>query len=52
MRMKPVVYAPVPEFDQMTQYVVQVEPVDMGDYIYVGNEVRQMEISEEPGMPD
>jgi hypothetical protein len=50
--MKPIVYAPVPEFDQLTQYVIQLPPVDMGDHIYVGNEVRQMEIEEEPGMPE
>ncbi len=50
--MKPAVYAPVPEFDQETQYVIQLSPVDMGDHIFVGNEVRQMEIDEEPGMPE
>jgi hypothetical protein len=33
---KPVVYAPIPEFDQLTQYVAQIEPVDMGDYYFVG----------------
>lgn len=50
--MKPIVYAPVPDFDQWTQYVVQTEPVDMGDYIYVGNEVRAVEIDEEPEQPE
>ena len=36
---KPYVYAPIPEFDQMTQFVRQGEPVDMGDHYFVGVEV-------------
>ena len=34
--MKPIICAPIPEFDQATQAVFQAEPVDMGDHIYVG----------------
>lgn len=37
---KPYVYAPILEFDQMTQYVTQIQPVDMGDHYFVGIEVR------------
>jgi len=37
---KPMVYAPIPNFDQFTQYVSQMVPVDMGDYVFVGIEVR------------
>ena len=37
---KPLVYADVPDFDQETQYVVQGEPVDRGDDIYFGVEVK------------
>lgn len=33
---KPYVYAPIIEFDQMTQYITQIEPVDMGDHYFVG----------------
>lgn len=36
---KPYVYAPMPEFDQFTQYVSQMVPVDMGDHYFVGIEV-------------
>ena len=36
---KTYVYAPIPEFDQMTQYVAQMEPVDMGDHYFVGIEI-------------
>ena len=36
---KPYVYAPIPEFDQGTQYVSQMVPVDMGDHYFVGIEV-------------
>lgn len=39
---KPVIYAEIPEFDQLTQAVFQTEPVDMGDHIFVGNEVRDL----------
>ena len=41
---KPIVYEEIPEFNQETQYVIQKEPVDMGDYLYVGLEVKDMEI--------
>ena len=34
--MKPILYAPIPEFDQATQAVFQAEPVDMGDHIFAG----------------
>ena len=44
---KPVVYEAVPLFDQETQYVVQSPPVDAGDYIYMGVEVREMEQDDE-----
>ena len=37
---KQYIYAPVPEFDQTTQYVSQMVPVDMGDHYFVGIEVR------------
>jgi methyl coenzyme M reductase subunit C len=44
-------YAPIPEnFDQNTQYIVQTPPVDMGDYIYYGIEIRNVEITEEGGI--
>ena len=33
---KPIIYAKIPEFDQTTQAVFQEEPVDNGDYIFVG----------------
>ncbi len=39
---KPIVYAPIPEFDQETQVVFQTEPVDMGDHIFFGVEVRDV----------
>lgn len=44
---KPVIYAPVPVFDQSAQYVVQLAPVEMEDHFFVGVEVKQMEISEQ-----
>ena len=44
---KPKHYEEIPEFNQETQYVVQKEPVDMGDCIYIGAEVKDMEIDTE-----
>lgn len=36
---KSYIYAPIPTFDQMTQYVCQMAPVDMDDHYFVGIEV-------------
>jgi len=41
---KPVVYEDVPLFDQTIHYVVQQAPVDVGDHIFMGIEMREMEI--------
>ena len=43
---KPVVYEDVPLFDQTRYYVVQQAPVDAGDHIFMGIEMREMEIDE------
>jgi len=39
---KPVVYAEIPEYDQETQAVFELPPVDNGDHIFVGLEVREV----------
>ncbi len=39
---KPIVYAPIPDFDQETQAVFQTEPADKGEYIEIGVEVRDL----------
>lgn len=44
---KPIIYAEIPDFDQETQAVFQTEPMDMGDHIFVGNEVRDLPPDEE-----
>jgi len=49
---KPVVYEDVPPFDQQTQYVVQQDPVDAGSHIFMGCEVRQMELDENSEQPE
>lgn len=46
---KPVVYEDVPLFDQETQYVVQSPPVDAGNHIYMGVEVRDLELDDDEG---
>ncbi len=49
---KPIIYAPIPVFNQETQYVVQTEPVDKGDYIEYGVEVKDLPPQEEDEMPE
>jgi hypothetical protein len=44
---KPKHYAEIPNYNQETQYVVEKEPVDMGDYIWIDLEVKDMKIEEE-----
>lgn len=39
---KPIVYAEIPEYDQETQAVFELPPVDDGDHIFVGLEVREV----------
>ena len=43
---KSIVHEIVPEFDQQTQYVVELDPVELEDCIFIGCEVRTMEIGE------
>ena len=44
---KLIVYAEIPEFDQAAQAIFQAEPVDMGDHIYVG--VVVVDVEQEDG---
>ena len=41
-------YEEIPAYNQETQYVVEREPVDMGEYIFIGLEVKDMENDTEP----
>ena len=41
---KPVIFEKIPEFDQETQAVYQVGPVEREDDIYVGVEIRYVEL--------
>lgn len=43
---KPIVYAEIPVFDQGTQAVFQLQPVDMGNHFFVGIEIRDVEVDE------
>ena len=49
---KPIIYAEIPEFDQATQAVFQTEPIDMGDYTYVGVRVEDLPMEEESGVDE
>ena len=44
---KPIIYAEIPEFNQETQYVVQLSPVEQEDCIYYGVEIRDLPPQEE-----
>jgi len=45
--MKPEVYQEIPDYDQETQYVIQLPPVELdnGD-IYYGIEIKEAELTE------
>ena len=43
---KPVVFGEIPEFDQETQAIYQVGPVEREDDIYVGVEICYVELDE------
>ena len=51
---KPIQYAEIPDFDQSAQYVVQSDPIDNGDHIFIGIEIRQLQLDEgdDFGEPD
>ena len=36
---KPIMYDPIPKFEQGKQAVIQLDPADMGDYVLVKNKV-------------
>lgn len=44
---KSIVHEIVPEFDQETQYVIELEPVELEDCIFIGCEVRTIEVETE-----
>ena len=44
--MKPVVYEPIPEYNQETQYILQLEPIEKEGCIYYGIEIKDLEIDE------
>ena len=48
---KPTVYEPVPQFDQLTQYVMQGDPVETEDSIYFPCVVNDLPPQEE-GNPE
>jgi methyl coenzyme M reductase subunit C len=48
---KEIRYAEIPAYDQETQYVIEMAPVDMGDYIYIGLEVKDV-IPDAPNDPN
>lgn len=50
MQEKPIIYATIPEFDQATQYIVQLPAEDKGDHFFMGVEIRTIEPDEEGGM--
>ena len=44
---KPIVFEPIPEFDESTQYITQNAPLDEGNRIYIGVEVHELPVDEE-----
>jgi len=48
---KQIRYAQIPEFDQGTQYVIQLPPVETDEEIFYGIEVKTLEQSNETEIP-
>jgi hypothetical protein len=49
MMEKPIKYASVPEyFDETKNYIIQLPPVDMGDYIFIDVAVKDLDLSSSP----
>jgi hypothetical protein len=46
--MKLKIYEQIPSFDENTQYVVQKEPIEMEDCIFIGCEVKELDLTETP----
>lgn len=45
---KPIRYAEIPEdFDQTKQYIIQAEPEEHDNEIYVGNEMHELDLDDE-----
>jgi hypothetical protein len=45
---KPMQYAKVPDyFDETKHYIEQLEPVDMGDYLFIDIVVKDLDLSDE-----
>jgi hypothetical protein len=47
MTEKQIRYAEIPEFDQATQYVIQLPPVETDEEIFYGVEIKTLEQSNE-----
>lgn len=45
----PIVYEEVPIFDQTKYYIIQRPPVDAGNHIFMGIEIRELDIDEPMG---
>jgi hypothetical protein len=39
---KPIVWDEIPAFDEATQYIIQRDPVDEGNRIFIGVEVHEL----------
>ena len=44
--LKPIFYGEIPEFNQETHGAFQLEPVEHYDHIFIGVEIRELEIDE------
>lgn len=44
---KKITYAEIPKFDESTQYVIQLQPIESDDEIFYGVEVKDLELSDD-----
>lgn len=50
--MKPIKYGDMPiEFDETKHYIIQAEPVDMGDYLFIELIIKDLVVEEYKELP-
>lgn len=47
---KKITYAEIPKFDELTQYVIQLQPVESDDEIFYGIEIKDLELSDDSSL--
>lgn len=47
---KKITYAEIPKFNELTQYVIQLQPIESDDEIFYGVEIKDLEPSDDSSL--